>query len=265
MRERKAKNLMRPSQNTDKVMHAQCKEEKEKNHSRLRTSIVAVCWLALQGCVFKEYDIWFVKKLEINLVDKARNVSKQKQMDIILRLRKSEVKGMMVLAICVAHGMDFKHDFSEIVSKNVNVIWELFSHLDNIVTSSTKRIAELHDAQRNEIKNLLASGERESGTGANQIGNLQRAGDTHWSSHYESQTTIEHRYRFDVFNAAIDFILVELNTRFNESSVELLSLSTTLDPKNSFDSFNSDDICKLATKFYPEDLTDQDIVALEYE
>ncbi|XP_075515351.1 uncharacterized protein LOC142549991 [Primulina tabacum] len=79
------------------------------------------------------------------------------------------------------------------------------------------------------------------------------------------QTTIEHHYHFDVFNAAIDFILMELNTRFNESSVELLSLSTALDPKNSFDSFNSDDICKLATKFYPGDFTDQEIVALEYE
>ena len=39
------------------------------------------------------------------------------------------------------------------------------------------------------------------------------------------QTTIEHHYLFDVFNEAIDFILIELNTRFNELSVELLSLS----------------------------------------
>ncbi|XP_047309724.1 uncharacterized protein LOC124913157 [Impatiens glandulifera] len=79
------------------------------------------------------------------------------------------------------------------------------------------------------------------------------------------QNTVEHHYHFDVFNAGIDFILMELNTRFNESSVELLSLSTSLDPKNSFDSFNSDDICKLATKFYPEDFTEQDIIALKYE
>ncbi|XP_073138703.1 uncharacterized protein [Henckelia pumila] len=79
------------------------------------------------------------------------------------------------------------------------------------------------------------------------------------------QTTVEHHYHFDVFNATINFILMELNTRFNESSVELFSLSTTLDPKNSFDSFKSDDICKLATKFYPKYFTDQDIVALEYE
>ncbi|XP_042414996.1 receptor-like kinase TMK2 [Zingiber officinale] len=79
------------------------------------------------------------------------------------------------------------------------------------------------------------------------------------------QTTVEHHYRFDVFNAAIDFILIELNTRFNESSVELLSLSTTLAPKNSFESINIDDICKLAMKFYPEDFTNQDIIALKYE
>ena len=79
------------------------------------------------------------------------------------------------------------------------------------------------------------------------------------------QTTVEHHYHFDVFNEAIDFILMELNTRFNELSVELLSLGMDLNPKNSFESFNSDDICKLAKKFYLEDFTNQDIVTLEYE
>ena len=59
--------------------------------------------------------------------------------------------------------------------------------------------------------------------------------------------------------------MIELNTKFNELSVELLSLSVALDPKNSFESFNSDDICKLAKKFYLEDFTNQDIVTLEYE
>ena len=58
---------------------------------------------------------------------------------------------------------------------------------------------------------------------------------------------------------------MELNTRFNELSVELLSLSVALDLKNSFESFNSDDICKLAKKFYHEDFTNQDIVTLEYK
>ena len=79
------------------------------------------------------------------------------------------------------------------------------------------------------------------------------------------QTTIEHHYHFDVFNEVIDFILMELNTRFNKLSVELLSLSVALDPKNTIKSFNGDDICKLAKKFYHEDFTNHDIVTLEYE
>ncbi|XP_075499147.1 uncharacterized protein LOC142537521 [Primulina tabacum] len=65
---------------------------------------------------------------------------------------------------CFAHRLQLTLVYA---AKDVSVIWELFSHLDNIVTSSTKSIAELHDAQRNEIKNLLASGERDSGTEAN--------------------------------------------------------------------------------------------------
>ncbi|XP_022880554.1 uncharacterized protein LOC111397809 [Olea europaea var. sylvestris] len=65
--------------------------------------------------------------------------------------------------------------------------------------------------------------------------------------------TTEHHYHFDIFNAAIDFQMMELDTRFNETSIELLSLSTTLDSKNSFESLNMDNICKLAEKFYLED------------
>ncbi|XP_042418961.1 zinc finger MYM-type protein 1-like [Zingiber officinale] len=514
MSERRAENLMRPSQHIDNVMYVQAKEEKEKNRLRLKTSIVTVRWLALQGCAFRGNDeslsssnrgnfLELVKAFakmstEINevvlenapknaqyiapeiqkdilhimanrvrqmireevgdkffciLVDEARDISKREQMAIILRFvnnhgilterffaiksvsdttslnLKKEISNVLVhhdLQVKKLRGQGYDgasnmrgawnglqalflrdcpyayyvHCFAHrlqltLVSatKDVSVIWEFFSHLDNIVnivTSSTKRIAELHTAQRNEIKHMLAIGERDSGSGANQIGNLQRAGVTRWSSHYDSvksligmyaatckvfevlsdyspngrakaevrgiyrnmasfefvfilhlmhkimittdtlcqilqrksqdiltaitfvsttktilqelrecgweeflhevkvfcsrndidvpdldclykigrsrqQTTIEHHYHFDVFNVAIDFILMELNTRFNESSVELLSLSTALDPKNSFDSINSDDICKLAKKFYPEDFTNQDIVALEYE
>ena len=74
-------------------------------------------------------------------------------------------------------------------------------------------------------------------------------------SHSREQTTVKHHYHFEIFNEAIDFILMELNTRFNELLVELLSLSVALDPNNSFESFNNDDICKFAKKFYPEDFT----------
>ena len=58
---------------------------------------------------------------------------------------------------------------------------------------------------------------------------------------------------------------MELNTRFNKLFIELISLSMVLDPKNSFQSFNSDDIGKLAKKSYPKNFIDQDIITLEYE
>ena len=58
---------------------------------------------------------------------------------------------------------------------------------------------------------------------------------------------------------------MELNTKFNKLSVELLSLSVALDPENFFESFNTDDIFKLAKKFYLEDFINQDIIILEYE
>ncbi|XP_022852674.1 uncharacterized protein LOC111374251 [Olea europaea var. sylvestris] len=63
------------------------------------------------------------------------------------------------------------------------------------------------------------------------------------------EVMLERHYHFNVFNEAIDFQLMELKTRFNELTVELFSLTIALDPQNSFESFNGDDICKLAEKF----------------
>ncbi|XP_022845315.1 uncharacterized protein LOC111368315 [Olea europaea var. sylvestris] len=302
------------------------------------------------------------------LVDEAQAASKREQMAIILRF---------------------------VNAKEVDVIWEFFSHLDNIIniiTSFPKRFTELQSTQRIEIEHMLAIGERESGSGANQVGNIQRSGATHCSSHYDSikslidmynatcavfenlsvhcpngksrgevrgtyehmksfdfvfslhlmhtimriidvlcqalqrksqdiltatrfvstttkllhklrdddweefleevkkfctkhdieipdleslykvgpcrsrdPITMKHHYHFDVFNEAIDYVLMKLNTRFNDTSVELLTLSAALDPRDSFASFNSHDICTLAEKFYPEDFPKEDIRILEYE
>ena len=77
--------------------------------------------------------------------------------------------------------------------------------------------------------------------------------------------TVEHHYRVDIFNCAIDYQLMELDSRFNEGTVDLLTLSLALDPSDSFKSFNIDDICNLAKKFYPQDFTGQEIHALRYE
>ena len=44
--------------------------------------------------------------------------------------------------------------------------------------------------------------------------------------------SVEHHYHYDVFNSAIDFQLEELQYRFNDHAVELLRLSSSLEPKN---------------------------------
>ncbi|KAH0980479.1 hypothetical protein GBA52_007656 [Prunus armeniaca] len=77
--------------------------------------------------------------------------------------------------------------------------------------------------------------------------------------------TIEHAYRIDVFNNVIDCMMRELNDRFPEQTVELLTLSSALDPRNSFMSFNIEHICKLAQKFYPADFLPHELKALEVE
>ncbi|XP_060972576.1 uncharacterized protein LOC115696806 [Cannabis sativa] len=74
--------------------------------------------------------------------------------------------------------------------------------------------------------------------------------------------TVEHYYRVDLFNAVIDFQLQELNNKFNDSTVELLILSSALDPREMHTSFRIDDICKLVQKFYPKDFTEYEMVQL---
>ncbi|XP_074315314.1 uncharacterized protein LOC141651505 [Silene latifolia] len=70
------------------------------------------------------------------------------------------------------------------------------------------------------------------------------------------QFTIEEHYRRNSFYAAIDKQLHELRYKFNEKSVELLTLSYALEPRSSGQRFNIGDICDLVKKFYPEDFTE---------
>ncbi|XP_022866733.1 uncharacterized protein LOC111386498 [Olea europaea var. sylvestris] len=79
------------------------------------------------------------------------------------------------------------------------------------------------------------------------------------------QITIERYHHFNVFNETIDFIMMELNTRFNDISTELLTHSAALDPKKSLESFSIHDICTLVEKFYPGDFSKQDICSLDYD
>ncbi|GAV70253.1 LOW QUALITY PROTEIN: Dimer_Tnp_hAT domain-containing protein/DUF4371 domain-containing protein, partial [Cephalotus follicularis] len=64
----------------------------------------------------------------------------------------------------------------------------------NIVGASCKRNDELHAAQVAEIELLISIDELDTGSGVNHIGTLQRAGDTRWSSHFCSVSSLLRLY-----------------------------------------------------------------------
>nr|XP_023898179.1 zinc finger MYM-type protein 1-like [Quercus suber] len=259
-------------------------------------------------------------------------------------------------------------------SREVIPIHEFFLNLNFIITtvgSSCKCNDELRAAQAAKIARMLAIDELETGTGANQIGTLKRAGDSRWGSHFNSigslirmfgptclvlenikedgstylqsgdvnvalkminsfefifslhlmneimgitdvlcqalqqksqdisnaqnlvsatkgfskifeidipdlsaqfaegrsrkkrdLVTVEHHYHFDIFNATIDVQLQELDNRFGEQPIELLTLCSALDPMDAYKSFNVDDICSLVEKYYPLDFSERDRIEL---
>ena len=61
----------------------------------------------------------------------------------------------------------------------------------------------------------------------------------------------------------IDSILQELNYRFSKHAVELLNLSSALDPKEASESFRIIDILLLVNKFNPKDFTNQEMTLLK--
>ncbi|XP_074323448.1 uncharacterized protein LOC141660368 [Apium graveolens] len=63
--------------------------------------------------------------------------------------------------------------------------------------------------------------------------------------------TLEHHYHFDVFVKVIKYQVKELKIRFNDETIELLTLTSALDPHNHFKSFDIDKICHLAETLYP--------------
>ncbi|KAK3226113.1 hypothetical protein Dsin_005975 [Dipteronia sinensis] len=86
---------------------------------------------------------------------------------------------------------------------------------------------------------------------------------TRRSCQQKNNITIEHYYHFNIFNAVIDFQLVELDSRFKEETMELLVLSEALNPMNRFKSFKIDSICTLAEKFYSKDFVEDELNALK--
>jgi hypothetical protein len=67
-------------------------------------------------------------------------------------------------------------------------------------------------------------------------------------SHHQSEVliTVEHHFKANIFIVAIVFQLQELDGIFCDQIIELLILSLTLYPQDSYNSFNVDDECNFA-------------------
>ena len=70
----------------------------------------------------------------------------------------------------------------------------------------------------------------------------------------ENQVTREHYFRVEYFFfTTIDIQLQELNSRFSEQAMDLLTLSRALSYEDSYKSFKIDTICTLVENYYPMD------------
>ena len=67
--------------------------------------------------------------------------------------------------------------------------------------------------------------------------------------------TNKHHYEVDCFDDVIDWLLQELDSRFNEKISKLLICSAALNPSESFQDFNLEHLMELA-RFYLEDFND---------
>ncbi|XP_073153878.1 uncharacterized protein [Henckelia pumila] len=195
------------------------------------------------------------------------------------------------------------------------------------MSASSKRHFQLKSIREAEVIDLIASGEFETGTGANQGCSFQRARATRWSSHFNSVRRLNNnihgeakvfgvsdmlrqklqkdnidilsamdlvsttklvlqQIRNDRWESFIlnviefceyndvdvphlenrymkDFQLMELNDRFSEITMELLTLSNALNPVDGFKSFYPSAVCSLVDKFYHKDFTKEEREDLE--
>ncbi|XVF82659.1 hypothetical protein PTKIN_Ptkin16aG0066300 [Pterospermum kingtungense] len=144
-------------------------------------------------------------------------------------------------------------------SKNVHDVWLFFSKLNsvvNFVNVSPKRHSELKSAREDEII------DREHGIYIPDMDAHYLEG-TGRSCQQQNVITVEQHYHVDIFNVVLDFQLMELGSRFPDQTLELLCLSSSLDPTNHFESFNIDDMCNLAQRFYPLYFTEKELGTLK--
>ncbi|XP_057492457.1 uncharacterized protein LOC130778066 [Actinidia eriantha] len=216
--------LRNVARHIDKVINAQTSEEIQKNMLRLKATIESVRWLSLQACTFRGHDESLDSNNPGNLIAMIKLMGKL--------------------------NVDIDNVVLEKAPKNANLVdmyGATIKVLQTIVEegSSNSIRGEAGVCTQYDIEMPMMDARYKEFTGR--------------SCQQRDHITMEHHYRVDIFNAVIDFQLGELNNRFNEGTMELLILSSALEPKDGFKSLDIYKICTLADKFYPGDFTNQEM------
>ncbi|KAF3437111.1 hypothetical protein FNV43_RR19864 [Rhamnella rubrinervis] len=237
--------LGNPSQQIDTVMNAQSSQQITQNRLRLKATIDSVRFLASQGLAFRGNDEShdssnrgnFIEV--INLMARCNIGIKNVVLDNTpgnanASNMRGAWNGLQALFLQDCPYAYYVHCFAHRLqlalngaAKEVKYVWLFFSMLNKIV-------------------NYMSA-----------------------SAKCHSELVLRRKYEIHELlmdgELETDFQLMELNNRFSENTVELLCLSSALDPSHGFRSFNIDDICKLAEKFYLEDFTHSELYPLRIQ
>ena len=80
----------------------------------------------------------------------------------------------------------------------------------------------------------------------------------------KSGITNKYHYAVDCFNDIIDWLVQELDSRFSETTSQLLVCSAAFNPRESFQDFNGENLMSLA-KLYPDDFSNDDLRDLSHQ
>ncbi|CAN0875081.1 Zinc finger MYM-type protein 1 [Linum grandiflorum] len=179
------------------------------------------------------------------IVDEASDESRKEQMAIVLRF--VDGKGLI------------QERFFAIVHVKDTMSMTLCSAIRDTLSSHNFSLQNLHGQRYDGASNMCGEWK---GLQALFLKEFPHAYHVHCMAHRLQLALV---VASNVFNANIDFQGAELGTRFDEKVVELLKLSSALDPTDGYKAFDVDAICNLARKHYYIDFSEQEVEALEFQ
>ncbi|KAK2651917.1 hypothetical protein Ddye_011773 [Dipteronia dyeriana] len=218
-------------------------QETLQNRLQLKTSLEAVKWLAMQGCAFRGHDESINSTNRGNFIEMIKLQAKVNQEIVGIVLENSPQNAKYT-------SPRIQKELLNILANRVRAkIREEIRDakfcilVDEVVDESNKEQMTIILRYEIDIPNMNAH-------------HMER---TKRSCQQKDNITVEHYYHISILIAVIDYQMIELNNRFLEQTIELLTLSTTLSPIDVFKSFDVDDIFILANKLYSKDFSKNDI------